>query len=62
MDFVPELPVLTSWKSKTYDLILIIVDKDTKIVHYKVIKVTINAPGLIKIMIEEVMRHHSLPD
>ena len=31
-------------------------------VHYKLVKVTINAPGLAKIIIDIVVRHHGLPD
>ena len=31
-------------------------------VYYKLIKVTINAPSLVEIIIDVVMRHHGLPD
>ena len=31
-------------------------------VHYKPVKVTINAPDLAKVIINVVVRHHSLPD
>lgn len=36
-------------KYATYDSIMVIVDRLTKMVHYKPIKVTINAPNLAKI-------------
>ena len=31
-------------------------------VYYKLVKVTINAPGLAEVIIDMVVRHHSLPD
>ncbi len=45
MDFVTRLPVSTNWKGKTYDSILVIIDRLTKMVHYKPVKVTIDALG-----------------
>ncbi len=62
MDFVTRLPVSTNWKGETYDSILVIIDRLTKMVHYKPIKVTIDVPGLAEIIIEVVMRNHGLPD
>ena len=62
MDFVTGLPVLTDWKGNSYDLILIIVDRLTKMVHYEPVKVTIHAIGLAKVIINVVVRHHGLPD
>ena len=62
MDFVTGLPVLTDWKGKSYDSILVIVDRLTKMVHYEPLKITINAPGLAEVIIDVVVRHHGLPD
>ena len=31
-------------------------------VHYKSVKITINAPGLVKVIIDIVIRHHGLLD
>ena len=62
MDFVTDLPILTDWKEDSYDSILVIVDRLTKMVHYKLIKVTINAPGLAEVIIDVVVRHHGLAD
>ncbi len=62
MDFVTVLPISTNWKGETYNSILVIVDKLMKIVHYEPVKVTIDAPGLVKVIIEVVVRHHSLLD
>ena len=52
MDFVTGLPVSTDWKGDSYDSILVIVDRLTKMVHYKLVKVTINAPGLAEVIID----------
>ena len=62
MDFVTGLPLSADWKSNNYDSILVIVDRLTKMVHYKPIKVIIDAPGLAKVIIDVVVRHYGLPD
>ena len=62
IDFVTGLPILTNWKSESYDSILIIVDRLIKMVHYEQVKIMINAPGLAKVIIDVVIQHHGLPD
>ena len=62
IDFVTGLPISTNWKGKSYDSILVIVDRLTKMVHYEPVKVTINAPGLAKVIIDVVVWHHGLLD
>ncbi len=62
IDFVTGLPVSTNWKGETYDTILVIVDRLMKMVHYELVKVTIDAPGLAKVIINVVVWHHGLPD
>ena len=62
MDFVTGLPISTDWKDKSYDLILVISDRLTKMVHYKPVKITIDTPGLAEVIIDVVVRHHDLPD
>ena len=59
MHFMTELPVLTNWKSKSYDSILVIADRLTKIVYYNSEKITINAPDLAEVIIDVVVRHYS---
>ncbi len=61
MDFVTDLPISADWKGDNYDLILVIVDRLTKMVYYEPFKVTINAPGLAEVMIDIVVRHHRVP-
>ena len=62
MDFVTGLPMLTDWKGETYDSILVIVDWLTKMVHYEPVKITIDAPGIAKVILDVVVWHHGLPD
>ncbi len=62
MDFVTGLPISADWKGDSYDSILVIVDRLTKIVHYVLVKVTIDAPGLAEVIINVVVRHHGVPE
>ncbi len=62
MDLVTRLPVSTDWKGVTYNLILVIVERLTKMVHYEPVKVTINTLGLFEGILNVVVRHHGLPD
>ncbi len=55
IDFITELPVSTNWKGDTYNSILVIVDYLTKMVHYELVKVTINSLGLIKVILNIVV-------
>ena len=55
------LPVLTDWKGDSYDSILVIVDQLTKMLHCKLVKVTIDAPGLAEVIINVIVRHYGLP-
>ena len=57
-DFVLGLPVYTNRKGETYDSILIMIDWLTKIVNYVPVKVTIDAPGLAKVIIDVVVTHY----
>ncbi len=62
MDFVTGLSTLADWKSDSYDSILVIVDRLTKMVHYEPVKVTIDAPGLAEVIIDVVVRHYGVPE
>ncbi len=62
MDFVTGLPISADWKSNSYDSILVIVDRLTKMVHYVLVKVTIDALGLAKMIIDVVVCHHGVPE
>ena len=56
------LPIPINWKEDSYDFILVIIDGLTKMVYYKLIKITINAPRLAKIIIDLLVRHYRLLD
>ncbi len=60
MDFVIGLPISADWKGDSYNSILIIVDWLTKMVYYKPVKVTINAIGLAKVIIDVFVQHYGV--
>ena len=62
MDFMTNLPVSINWKRDSYDSILVIVDWLMKMVHYKLVKISLDAPGLAEVIIDVVVRHHRLLD
>ena len=62
MDFVIGLLNPTDWKGDSYDSILVIVNRLTKMVYYEPVKVTINASGLAEVIDNVVVQHHGLLD
>ena len=56
------VPLSADWKSNSYDSILVIVNQLTKMVHYELVKVTIDAPGLAEVIIDVVVWYHGLSD
>ena len=54
------LPILINEKRDSYNLIFVIVDWLTKIIHYKLVKVIINALGLAEVIINMVVRYYGL--
>ena len=60
IDFVTGLPLSVDWKGDSYNSILVIVNRLTKIVHYEPVKVTINTLGLAEVIIDVVVRHHGI--
>ena len=62
MDFMTGLSISTNWKGDSYDSILVIVDRLIQMVHYKPVKITINAPDLAEVIINMLVCHHGLPD
>ena len=53
---------MTDWKKDNYDTILVIANQIMKMVYYKPVKVTIDASGLAKVIINVIVRHYGLPD
>ena len=62
LDFIMRLPFSTNWKGKSYDFILVILDWLTKMVHYEPVKITINALGLVEVILGVVVWHYGLPN
>ena len=62
MDFVIDLLLFIDWKNNSYDLILVIVKRLIKMVHYKPVKVIIHALGLAEVIIDMAMQNHSFLD
>lgn len=60
MDFIIGLPVLTNERGETYDSILVIINKFSKIVYCKLVKIIIDALILFDIIIKVVLWHHTL--
>ena len=60
IEFVTGLPLSVDWKGNNYDLVLVIVDRLTKTVHYELVKITIEAAGLAEVIIDVVIWHHGL--
>ena len=60
MDFVTSLPVSANWKGNNYNLILVIVDQLTKIVHYVPVKFTIDVSSLAEVIIDVIMHYHGV--
>ncbi len=62
MNFVMSLPISADYKGDSYDLILVIIDRLTKILYYKPVKVTMDILGLPEVIINMVVRHHRIPE
>ena len=58
INFVTSLLVSINWKNKTYNSILVIVDRRKKIVYYKLIKIIIDAFALAKVIFDIVVWHY----
>ncbi len=54
------LLISNNWKGENYDFVLVIVNCLTKIVFYKLIKITIDAPELAKVIINELVYHYGI--
>lgn len=59
-DFVIGLTLFIDLKDNNYDIILIIINRTTKIVHYKSVKIIIDVTNLREVIINGLVRHHGL--
>ena len=62
MDFLTGVLVSIDWRKDSYNFILVIVDWLIKMVYYKSMKITLNAPEVAKIIIDVIVCHHGRSD
>ena len=62
MDFMTGFSLSVNWKGNSYDSILVIVNRLTKMVHYKPVKVIIIIPEQAEVILDVVIWYHGLPD
>ena len=61
MDFIIGFSISANRKGDNYNLILVIINRLTKMVYNEPVKVMINALGRAKVIIDVVMRHYRVP-
>lgn len=57
-----DIPILVKWKNNSYEAILVIVNRLTKMVYYKALKTIIDVSQLAQVSIDIVARYHGLPE
>ncbi len=62
IDFVIDILISADWKSDSYNSILVIIDRLTKMVYYKPVKITIDTTDLVEVIINEIVHHHGVPE
>ena len=62
MNFLTGLTISINGKRDSYAFFFIIVDWLIKIIYYKLIKITINAPELAKVIINVILHCYELLD
>ena len=62
MDFITDLPLSSTYGSTTWDSILVVVDKLTKMAHYIPVQKTMSVADFIEVFIRDVVKHHGMPE
>lgn len=62
INFVIDLPISSNWKRKTYNLILVIIDRLMKMIYYEPVIITIDALSLEKVILNMVIWYYGLLD
>ena len=62
MDFITDLPLSSTYGSTTWDSILVVVDKLTKMAHYIPVRKTMSVADFIEVFIRDVVKHHGMPE
>lgn len=60
MNFVTGFLILADKKDESYNSILVIVNRLTKIIYYELVKITIKVLGQAKVIINIVKHHHKV--
>ena len=55
-------PISVNWKGNSYDSIVVIIHQLTKMIHYELVKITINVLSLTKVIINLVIHHYRAPE
>ena len=62
MDFITDLPLSSTYGSTTWDLILVVVNKLTKMAHYIPVQKMMSVADFIEVFIRDIIRHHGVPE
>ena len=60
IEFIMGLPISMDWEEDSYNSILVIINWLTKMVHYKLVKDTLNVSNFAEVIINIVIKHHGL--
>lgn len=53
------LRISIDWKRDSYNAIFVIIDHFTKMIYYKLMKITIDIAGLVIVIINMVVKYHN---
>ena len=62
MDFITDLPLSTTYGSMTWDSILVVVNKLTKMAHYIPVCKMMSVTDFIEVFIQDIVKHHGMPE
>ena len=62
MNFITDLPLSSTYESMMWDLILVIVNKLTKMAHYIPVQKMMLVADFIEVFIRDIIRHHGVPE
>ena len=60
MNFITDLPLSSTYESTMWNLILIIVNKLTKMTHYISVQKIMSVADFIKVFIRDIIKHHDM--
>ena len=62
MNFITDLLLSSTYESMTWNLILVVVDKLTKMTHYISVQKTMSVADFIEVFIRDIIRHHDMSE